>query len=182
MRLRGKWIAGSLPNPCWRFTLTYRTQPLAQPRFTAARVVFNLTCWPSAWQFLQTSWPLIEYQQKNGSFWFFFYFSFNRFKFLSYNFLVVVRQNVPITSILADCTLGSWKDFDINLSLIGSKEMIWKTCYDRRINYYLVINNFIATDPSLLLGIWPMIEYCTRKNYLLISSPLMPTLVSNQFF
>ena len=49
---------------------------------------------------------------------------------LSDNSLVVADQNVPITSILTNCTLGSWKDFDVDLSLIGSKEVIWKTCYD----------------------------------------------------
>ena len=48
---------------------------------------------------------------------------------LSYNSLVIARQNVPITSILTNCTLGSWQDFDFNLSLIDSKEMIWKTCF-----------------------------------------------------
>ena len=36
-------------------------------------------------------------------------------------------QNVPITSILSDFTLGSWKDFDVGLSLIGSKEIIWNS-------------------------------------------------------
>ena len=49
---------------------------------------------------------------------------------LSYSSFVVARQNEPITSILTNCTLGPWKDFDIDLWLIGSKEMIWKTCYD----------------------------------------------------
>ena len=49
---------------------------------------------------------------------------------LSYNSLVFARQNVPITWILTNFTLGSWKDFDVDLSLIGSKEMIWKTCFE----------------------------------------------------
>ena len=49
---------------------------------------------------------------------------------LSYNSLVLARQNVSITSVLTNCTLGSWKDIDVNLSLIGYKEMIWKTCFD----------------------------------------------------
>ena len=48
---------------------------------------------------------------------------------LQYNSLVVAHQNVPITSVLTNCTLGSWKDFDVDLSLIGSNEMIWKTCF-----------------------------------------------------
>ena len=49
---------------------------------------------------------------------------------LSYNSLLVSRQNVPITSILANCTLFSWNDFDVDLFLIGSKEIIWKTCFE----------------------------------------------------
>ena len=42
------------------------------------------------------------------------------------------HQNVdlPIMSILTNCTLGSWKDFDVDLSLIGSEEMIRKTYFD----------------------------------------------------
>ena len=44
---------------------------------------------------------------------------------LWYNSLFVCHQNVPITSILTDFTLVSWKDFDVNFLLIGSKEMIW---------------------------------------------------------
>ena len=39
-----------------------------------------------------------------------------------YDSVVVGRQNVQITSILTDFTLGSWKDFDVGLSLIGSKK------------------------------------------------------------
>ena len=54
----------------------------------------------------------------------------NSIQVLSYNSLVVAYQNVPITSILTNYTLGSWKDFDVDLSLIGSKEIIWKICYD----------------------------------------------------
>ena len=46
-----------------------------------------------------------------------------------YKSLVVARQNVPITPVLTNCTLGAWKDFDVDLSLIGSEEMIWKTCF-----------------------------------------------------
>ena len=45
------------------------------------------------------------------------------------NSLVDARQNLPITSIFTEFTLGSWKDFDVGLSLIGSKEMIWKTSF-----------------------------------------------------
>ena len=33
---------------------------------------------------------------------------------------------VPITSVLTNFTLGSWKHFGVGLSLIGSKEIIWK--------------------------------------------------------
>ena len=33
---------------------------------------------------------------------------------------------MPITSILTNFTLGSWKDFDVELSLIGSTEMKWE--------------------------------------------------------
>ena len=55
--------------------------------------------------------------------------TFKSIQVFLYNSLGVARQNVPITSILANYTLGSWKDFDVNLSLIGSKDMIWKTFY-----------------------------------------------------
>ena len=41
-----------------------------------------------------------------------------------YNSLVVARQNMPITSIHTDFTLGSWKDFDVDLKLISSKEIV----------------------------------------------------------
>ena len=56
--------------------------------------------------------------------------SYGTIQVLSYNSLVIARQNVPITSILTNCTLGSWKDFDVDFSVIGSKEMIWKTSYE----------------------------------------------------
>ena len=47
-----------------------------------------------------------------------------------YNSLIVACQNVPITSILTDFALGSWKYTDVGLWLTGSKEMIWKTSFD----------------------------------------------------
>ena len=40
---------------------------------------------------------------------------------LWYNYLVIARQNVQIASILTDFRLGSRKDFDAALPLIGSK-------------------------------------------------------------
>ena len=52
--------------------------------------------------------------------------SFRTIQVLAYNSLVVARQNVPITSILTNCTLGSWKDFDVDLSLIGPKKWYGK--------------------------------------------------------
>ena len=42
-----------------------------------------------------------------------------------FNSPVTAPQNVPI----ANFTQGSWKDFDVHLSLIGCKEMIWKTLF-----------------------------------------------------
>ena len=53
---------------------------------------------------------------------------------MRYNSLLVAHQNVPITAILTDFTLGSWKDFDVGLLLIGSKEMIWITCFVMSLN------------------------------------------------
>ena len=47
-----------------------------------------------------------------------------------YNSRVVARKNVPITSTFTDFILGSLKDFEVTLSLIGSKEMIWITYLD----------------------------------------------------
>ena len=62
-----------------------------------------------------------------------------------FNSLVVSRQNQPIMSILTNFTLRSWKDFDVGLSLIGSKEMIWKTslstystCYTVKLKSHLL--------------------------------------------
>ena len=40
------------------------------------------------------------------------------------NSLAVARQNVRIASVLTDFTRGSSKEFDVALSLIGSKEMM----------------------------------------------------------
>ena len=53
-----------------------------------------------------------------------------------YNSLVVACQNVPTTSVLTNFTLGSWKDFDVGLSLIGSKELTWKTSFDSTQRWY----------------------------------------------
>ena len=38
--------------------------------------------------------------------------------------MIVARKKEPITSILINFTLGSRRDFDVGLSLIGSKEMV----------------------------------------------------------
>ena len=74
---------------------------------------------------------------------------------LSYDSLVVALQNVPITSILTNHTLGSWRGFDVNLSLIGSKEMIWKTCYGNMNSCKSSCKqgNQIFTHPMLMLWI-----------------------------
>ena len=56
-----------------------------------------------------------------------YYFELMNFKTIQvmwYNYLVVVRQNLPIMSILTDFTLGSCKDFNVRFLLIGWKEMI----------------------------------------------------------
>ena len=45
------------------------------------------------------------------------------------NYHVMANQNVPITSIFTDFTLGSWEDFDVGLTLIGSKEIMWITFF-----------------------------------------------------
>ena len=49
---------------------------------------------------------------------------------MRYNSLVLTHQNVPVTSILTDFTPNSRKHFDVRLSLIGSKEIIWITSFD----------------------------------------------------
>ena len=56
-----------------------------------------------------------------------------RFK-LCDNSLFIAHQNEPIRFILTNCTLGSLKDFDVGLSLVGSQEILWdnlfrSTCY-----------------------------------------------------
>ena len=48
---------------------------------------------------------------------------------MRYNSLIVAGQNVPVTSIF-HFTLTSSKDFEVGLSLIDSKEMIWITSYE----------------------------------------------------
>ena len=50
--------------------------------------------------------------------------------------LVVIHQSVPITSIsiLTNFTPASWKDLDVNFSLIGSKEGLFVGCRIRRSN------------------------------------------------
>ena len=68
---------------------------------------------------------------------------------LSYNSLFVAYQNLPITSNFTDCTLGWWKDFDIDLSPIGSKEMIWKTCYALKEYEFFMINHFYVLSMNL---------------------------------
>ena len=46
-----------------------------------------------------------------------------------YNSLIVARQNVPIMPILTDFRLGLWKDLNVDLYLIGSKEIIRITSF-----------------------------------------------------
>ena len=76
--------------------------------------------------------------------------------------LVVARQNVPITSILTNCVLGSWKDFDVDILLIGSKEMIWKTCFADQVNFYhkLDFKNFkiFSSNSSSLILRWRLLH------------------------
>ena len=40
----------------------------------------------------------------------------------TYNNLIIAYQNVPITSVLTDFTLGSLKDFDVGISLFHKNE------------------------------------------------------------
>ena len=77
--------------------------------------------------------------------------SYSPIQVLSYNSLVVARQNVPITSILTNCTLDSWKDFDVDLSLIASKEITWKTCFASNRNSNLKI--------ELNCVIWSLVKF-----------------------
>ena len=46
----------------------------------------------------------------------------------------------------ADFTLGSWKDFDVGLSLIDLKEMIWKTSFGTKVNNVIYIPGWILKD------------------------------------
>ena len=57
-----------------------------------------------------------------------------------YNSLIIDRQNLPITSILTEFTLGSWKDFDVGLLLIGSKEMLRITSFKLNSNLFVDIS------------------------------------------
>ena len=50
---------------------------------------------------------------------------------MQFNSTVIAHQIAPITSILTESMLGSWKEFDVGLSLIGSKEITCKTSFVR---------------------------------------------------
>ena len=68
-------------------------------------------------------------------------------RFVIQNSLVVARQNVPITLILTNFTLGPWKDYDVDLLLIGSKEyvkkkpVLWKTTNTNYFEYIPIRNS-----------------------------------------
>ena len=82
--------------------------------------------------------------------------------------------NVPITSILTDFTQGSWKDFDVDLSLIGSTEMIWKTSFETTLLSYLPAGK---QSEGLGTKLFARLNYCqlVKKTLILISSNKIPT-------
>ena len=58
-----------------------------------------------------------------------------------YNSIIVACPNVPITSILTDFSLGSWKDFDVGLLLIGSRRNDRNTAVSNWYNWYNCLKN-----------------------------------------
>ena len=58
--------------------------------------------------------------------------------------------NCAITSIFTDFTPGSWKDFDVGLSLIGSKEMTWITCFDILITCWHLFSPYDSRGLTLI--------------------------------
>ena len=103
----------SVPNITSRFSEAHPSSP----KLLDFHAVFEKT-WPNNWHLL---WGRVPSVGNLGSATLNYY---KRFKLCDIEFLAVAQQNVPIKSILTDFTPGSWKDFDVGLSLIGSKEMI----------------------------------------------------------
>ena len=62
-------------------------------------------------------------------------FDFFMIQVIRYNSLIIARQNVLVTSVLSNFILDLWKDFCVGLSLIDSKETIWKNSFGVPKNY-----------------------------------------------
>ena len=89
-----------------------------------------------------------------------------------YNSLVVARQNVQITSILSDFTLGSWTNFDVSLSLIWMTfgrlyptdhtvrlaNPFWIDDKDRTILLPLMKNNLMLSTHTTLIVLFQSIH------------------------
>ena len=64
-----------------------------------------------------------------------------------YNFLAVAHLNAPIIHNLTDFTPGWWKNFDVDLSLIGSK----KNNTENLFRYDFVI--YLSAAEQLITGL-----------------------------
>ena len=72
--------------------------------------------------------------------------------------LVLARQKVPITSVHSDFTLDSWKDFDVRLLLIDSKEFMWITyfqlfCHSKKYQFYMLSKHFLYCIHMVFLSV-----------------------------